>query len=219
MRLKTHRWIGLAVLLFGGLALLVGGCFGGGNDKTGNTTPVTTGHFSTTSTVGADGEQVLENEELSTFRSKDPFIQQAQGGGTTPPTSETSSSTSTTRPTTPSGSTITTIFRPTSTTRPPTSSTTPGGSSTTSPPPTSTTSTTAPHLHTLRVLSAAQVGGAAAVTLQVDSSVYKDRRIGDVVSTSWGQIKILDVNTSSGVVTLLHGSETLNLVVGQAIYE
>jgi hypothetical protein len=65
----------------------------------------------------------------------------------------------------------------------------------------------------------AQVSGAAAVTLQVDSSVYKDKRIGSVISTSWGQIKVLDVNVSSKVVTLLHGSETLNLIVGQAVYE
>jgi len=85
--------------------------------------------------------------------------------------------------------------------------------------PTSTTSTTAPHVHTLKVLGVAQVGGAAAVTVLVDSSVYKDKRIGSVISTSWGQIKILDVNVGSKVVTLLHGSETLNLVVGQAVYE
>jgi len=69
------------------------------------------------------------------------------------------------------------------------------------------------------VLGVSQAGGAAVVTLQVDSSVYKDKHIGSVVSTSWGQIKILDINSASKVVTLMHGSETLNLVVGQAVYE
>jgi hypothetical protein len=40
---------------------------------------------------------------------------------------------------------------------------------------------------------------------------------GDTVSTSFGQIKVLDINTSSQTVTLLHGSETELLSVGQTI--
>jgi hypothetical protein len=63
------------------------------------------------------------------------------------------------------------------------------------------------------------VGGAAAVTFRVDNSVYKDKRVGDVVSTSWGQVKVLDLSSSSRVATLLHGSETLVLAVGQVVYE
>ena len=63
------------------------------------------------------------------------------------------------------------------------------------------------------------VGGAAAVTLQVDNSIYKDKRVGDVMSTSWGQIKVLDLSTASKVVTLLRDNETLTLTVGQQVYE
>ena len=63
------------------------------------------------------------------------------------------------------------------------------------------------------------VGGAPAVTFQVDGSVYKDKRVGDVVSTSWGQIKVLDLSSSSKIATLLHGSETLILSVGQVVYQ
>ena len=161
-----------------------------------------------------------ENAAYSTFRSKDPFIAQGQTGETTG-TTEPGETPPTTGPSQPPVTTPTTMARPTTTTRIPTTITTGGGggSSTSTTAPTSTTSTTAPHVHTLKVLGVSQVSGAAAVTLQVDSSVYKDKRIGSVISTSWGQIKVLDVNVSSKVVTLLHGSETLNLIVGQAVYE
>lgn len=207
----------LSVFVAIALSLAAGGCFGGGGEegttvKTVKVTPSGSGSGAST-TIGVS-VAVDPNAELSTFRSKDPFIPQAL-----PPT------TSTTKPASPGGSngSTSTTARPVN----PTTVTYPGGgggggggsTSSTTTSSTSSTTTTAPHVHSLKVLAASQVGGAAAVTFQVDGSVYKDRRVGDVVSTSWGQIKVLDVNTASKVVTLLQGSETLVLGVGQLVYQ
>jgi hypothetical protein len=196
------------LLLMAGFGLLVIGCFGGGNDgdAAGNVAQVQSTSATTLASL-PEGLTPAEADELSTFKSKDPFIQQGIVVTTsTTPTSEgggggSGSSTTTYRPAT------TTTYYPGG-----------GGTTTTTKPPVTTT-TTAPHLHTLKVLSVGDVGGKGAVTFQVDSSVYKDKRIGDVVSTSWGQIKVLDISTSSKVVTLLQGSETLVLSVGQVVYE
>jgi len=196
------------VLLFlcAAVGLLVAGCsFGGGNDTPSTSTMVPTGDLS--SQAGQTEEAILLGAQaFSTFKSKDPFIQQAVASSTTS-TSEGGS----TGTTSPGGTTTTHISGTTSTTYKP-------GTTTTTKPP-ATTTTTAPHTHLLKILSVGVVGGGAAVTFQVDNSVYKDKRVGDVVSTSWGQVKVLDLSTSSKVATLLHGSETLVLTVGQVIYE
>jgi hypothetical protein len=209
MKGKSYRSIFTALLLVAGLALVLVGCFGGGDDgaTNGSGTTVRVSQSRTTTTVSPEGTEGLTSAEidaLSTFRSKDPFIPQAL----TPSTTEGTSSNTTIRPGT------------TSTTRSggSTGTTKPSGGTTTTKPTVSTT-TTAPHVHTLKILSVAAVGSSPAVTFQVDSSVYKDKRVGDVVSTSWGQIKVLDLSTSSKVATLLHGSETLVLSVGQLVYE
>lgn len=217
-----HRSLVVGVCVLLGVVALSGvGCFGGDDSEGAGQAPVTTARTPGSTTTTTIEVVVDENAAYSTFRSKDPFISQAQSGEGVPGTTQPTSGPPTTRPSQPSVTTPTTIVRPTTTTRFQTTTTRPtgGGGSTTTAPPTSTTSTTAAHVHTLKVLGVAQVNGAATVTLQVDSSVYKDRRIGSVVSTSWGQIKVLDVNVGSKVVTLLHGSETLNLIVGQAVYE
>jgi len=57
------------------------------------------------------------------------------------------------------------------------------------------------------------------VTFQVDGTVYQNKRVGDVVSSNWGQIKVLEITPSSRIVTLLHGSETLVLSQGQVVYQ
>jgi hypothetical protein len=155
---------------------------------------------------------VLDAEAFSTFNSKDPFIQQA-----VPPTSESSTTTEINGNTTTTSGSGTTTTRYTTTTRW-TTTTRPSGTTSTTKPPTTTT-TTPPHAHYLKVLSVGVVGNADAVTFQVDNSIYKDKREGDVVSSSWGQIQVLDINSTSKVVTLLHGSETRVLTVGQVVYE
>lgn len=218
LKLKPYRSILVATLLILAVGLVLAGCFGGGDKKStaGQTQPTVAAKATTSLPQGLVGAQA---EELSTFRSKDPFVPQAV------PVTTTSTTEFTPTPTTSGngGATTTTAYRPTtSTTRPgsgggATTTTQPGQTTTTVPA--STTTTTAPHLHTLKVLAVGDVGGAPAVTFKVDSGVYKDKRVGDVVSSSWGQIKVMDISTSSKVVTLLQGSETLVLAVGQVIFE
>ena len=71
----------------------------------------------------------------------------------------------------------------------------------------------------MKILSVETVGGAPAATIKVDGTVYKDCRVGDVLSTTWGQIKILDLSVTSRVVTLLHEGEVLWLEAGQVVHE
>lgn len=210
MKPKSYSSAVAAILVVLGLVSALVGC-ASGNDSATETTlrPVTTEVVSggagsnTPSTASGTG---LDADALSTFRSKDPFIQQAVTATTTvttvPPTNTTGFTTTTYRGTT------STYYRPTTTTS--------HGVTTTTVKP---TTTTVRHLHSLKILSIGTVSGSPAVTFQVDNSVYKDRRAGDVVSTSWGQVKVVDINTTSKVATLLHGSETLIMTVGQQTYE
>ena len=203
--------VGLLLVLASGLFVV--GCFGSSSGSATTTASVIGGVPTSvaTGTTLAGPASTGENAALSTFKSKDPFIQQAQ-----PVTSTT--------PTTGGGSTVTTIKGSTTTSRPSSSSTTSGGSggsttSTTGGGGSSSTSTTAAHLHTLRVLSIGQTGGSPVVTFQVDGTIYQNKHAGDVVSSNWGQIKVLEINVSSRIVTLLHGSETLVLSQGQVVYQ
>jgi hypothetical protein len=201
---RPRHSVVVALLLTVGISLLVLGCMGGGQatvttQSVGSTQALAQQTPSTqTSTTGRGNDA----EALSTFKSKDPFIQQAL------PTTTTTTSVTPTTPTTSSGGPSTTFFGTTTTFHGGTTSTT-----------AQATTTTAPHRHSIKVLSVAVVGGSAAVTLQVDNSVYKDKRVGDVMSTSWGQVKVLDLSTASKVATLLHSGETIVLAVGQQIYE
>jgi len=201
----------VVLLACGALGLAVASCAGGQGGVPSTTTRVSRASTTpATSLLPPSGGGVSFAEQLSAFRSKDPFIQQDVTSTTSAPTTGTTGQ--------PAGPTTT--YRPgtTATTRYPT--TLPhGGSTTSSTTSTSTTTTTAPHVHVLKILGVSMVGGAPAVTFKVDSSVYQDRRVGDVVSSTWGQIKVLEINTSTKVVTLLHGSETLVLAVGQQVFE
>jgi hypothetical protein len=211
---RSYRRFAAVILLVGGLCVLAIGCGVGSDGETDGQSvgPLETGSTPTVAGL-SQNPGIADAEMLSTFKSKDPFIQQNVEVSTT--TSTTSGGSG--------GVTTTTRVSPTTTYRPNITTTTryipwPPASTTTTKPP-ATTTTTAPHLHTLKILSVGDVGGAPAVTFQVDSSVYKDKRVGDVVSSSWGQIKVLDLSPTSKVATLLHGSETLVLSVGQVIYE
>ena len=209
MRHRVVTSVIVAIILALAVGCVLAGCMGGGSATTTlslitlpATTP-TSGASSVTSTTSVEAA-------LSTFKSKDPFIPQA-----IPPTTTTVTTASTTTTTTSSSSsTSTTIYSGSTTT------TTAHGSTTTTTQ--ATTTTTAPHgtnneLHSLKILSISTINGSPVVTFQVDSTVYSDVQKGDTVSTSFGQIKVLDINTSSQTVTLLHGSETELLSVGQTI--
>ena len=207
MKRTLYQSVTVYALLVLGLAVVLAACAFGGNAETPTTFPVTTQPTSTTPSLSDMGLSSPGSgaDALSTFKSKDPFIPQAL-----PPASS-----STTISPIPSSTTTlfgtSTTFRITTTTRP--------GTSTSTTRPTSTTTTTVAHLHSLKILSISTVSGVAVVTFRVDSTTYKDKRAGDVVSTTWGQVKVVDINTSSKVVTLLHGSETLILGVGQSTFE
>ena len=69
------------------------------------------------------------------------------------------------------------------------------------------------------VSSISTVTGSPAVTFRVDSQTYTNRREGDVVSTTWGEVKVLAIDVPGQVATFLHGSETVTLAVGDSIHE
>ena len=195
----------LALLVLA-LAALVAACAGSADDSTVTSFSLLTTEatLSSISPSLADGTgDVSAADAFSTFKSKDPFIQQAQ------PTT-----TMTTTTTIPTINTPTTVFNTTTSYY----YTTTSGSNT-STTAHATTTTTVAHLHTLKILSLSTVSGAAVVSFRVDSTTYQNKHVGDVVSTTWGQIAVVQISTASKVVTLLHGSETLILGVGQSTFE
>lgn len=180
---------GLVVaLLIAALALLLGGCgLFGGDDAALTDEPVVTGETLAPPADDLTGDTgAVALDELSTFQSKDPFRQQAL-----PPTTYTTGT----------GSTGTTGS---------TTSTTGSGSTTTTKPSSIKTA-----LHSLKVLSIDVVNGVPTVTFEVDDTVYEDKKVGAVVSTSWGQIEVISIDAENQVVVFLHGSELRTLGVGQ----
>lgn len=182
----------IVVLLVVAVTLFVGGCIFGGDDEVTDTTQPAV-PADVTSTSLTDDTSAVALDELSTFQSKDPFKQQAL-----PPTTTTTGGGG-------SGTTTTTGS---------------GGSTTTTTGSGGTTSTTKASgvktsLHSLKVLSIDVINGVAVVTFEVDDTVYEDKKEGDVVSTSWGQIEVVSIDAQDQTVVLLHGSETRTLAVGQ----
>ncbi len=178
----------IVVILIAALALLVGGCgLFGGDDPAQTDEPVVTGETLSPVTEDLTGDTAaVALDELSTFQSKDPFRQQAL-----PPTTATTGT----------GSTGTTGS---------TTSTTGNGSTTTTKPSGIKTA-----LHSLKVLSIDVVNGVPTVTFEVDDTVYEDKKVGAVVSTTWGQIEVVSIDAEEQVVVFLHGSELRTLGVGQ----
>ena len=71
--------------------------------------------------------------------------------------------------------------------------------------------------HSISVLSITSQNGTALVTLEVDGKTYSDKSQGAVISTSFGEIKIIAINVNAQTVTILHGDQTLTLHAGQVI--
>ena len=181
------------ILLVLALALLVGGCVAG--EETPTVTTLSTVTVTTAPTAEVTGDTgYVALDELSTFQSKDPFKQQA-----VPPTTATTSGSG-------GGGASTT-------------STTGGGSTTSTTGGGTTTTTNASGvnnaLHSLKVLSIDVMNGVPVVTFEVDDTVYEDKREGNVVTTTWGQIKVVSIDADEQTVVFLHGSETRTLTVGQ----
>jgi len=174
------------------ILLVLQGCSGGGDETTTTSASVPPQETVTTVATGSTttGSTIpVAIDELSTFQSKDPFRQQAL-----PPATGTTGT---------GGSTTTTAGGSTTTT-------TAGGSTTTTHPSDVTTP-----LHSLKVLSIDEVNGEPVVTFEVDGVIYEDKHEGDVVSTSWGQIEVLEIDAANQTVVFLHGSETRTLAVGE----
>lgn len=180
------------------LLLLLEGCSGGGGATTTTALPAQ-GTVTTVAAVGTTtGSTVpVAINELSTFQSKDPFRQQALPPTTVSTTTAAGSSTTTTAG---DGSTTTT-----------TGGSGGGGGTTTTTHPSDVTTP----LHSLKVLSIDEVNGEPVVTFEVDGVIYEDKHEGDVVSTSWGQIEVVEIDAANQTVVFLHGSETRTLAVGE----
>jgi hypothetical protein len=71
--------------------------------------------------------------------------------------------------------------------------------------------------HTISVLSVTSSNGVALATIEVDGKTYPDKKVGVVISTSWGQVKILAINVSAQTVTVMHGDQTVTLRAGQVV--
>ncbi len=207
MKLQRYRHLLAAGLVVAGFAALLAGCMGTGSAGS-TTSSLRQARVSTTAQSVADAGQqpviVAPADFYSSFQSKDPFIQQQVMTATTLQTSPTyvaPPAASTTTTTAPGGGATTTTS--TSTT------------STSSP----TTSTTSFFTHMIQVLAVGVVGDLPAVTFQVDNNVYPNQREGDSVSTSWGDMKVVGINTDAKVVTLLHDGQTLTLAEHQILFE
>jgi hypothetical protein len=208
MKLQRHRHLLAAVLLVAGSATLLAGCMGAGGTSS-SPSSLRQARVATTAQSVADASQqpvvVGPADSYSSFQSKDPFVQQQVVTATTQRQSQTPS-----RPPVVTPSTTPTTQAPGATTTSSTSTTT------TSIPTTSTTSFFA---HMIQVLAVGVVGDVPAVTFQVDNNVYPDQREGDSVSTSWGDVKVVGINTDAKVVTLLHEGQTLTLAEHQILFE
>ncbi len=206
MKLQRHRHLLAGVLLVAGSAVLLAGCMGGGGASS-TTSSLRQARVATTAQSVADASQepfvVAPADSYSSFQSKDPFVQQQVITETTQHTSSTSVSPP------PSSTTTTTSGGGTTTT----------SSTSTTSTSSSTTSTTSFFTHMLQVLAVGVVGDAPAVTFQVDNNVYEDQRIGDSVSTSWGDVTVVDIMVDSKIVALLHAGQTLTMAEHQILFE
>lgn len=71
--------------------------------------------------------------------------------------------------------------------------------------------------HSISVLSITSSNGTAMVTFEVDGKTYSDKQVGDVFSTSWGEIEVIAINVDAQTVTIVHGDQTLTLRAGQVV--
>jgi len=71
--------------------------------------------------------------------------------------------------------------------------------------------------HTIAVLSITSSNGTAMATFEVDRKTYADKKVGDVFSTSAGEIKVIAINMDAQTVTIVLGDQSLTLRAGQVI--
>ena len=61
------------------------------------------------------------------------------------------------------------------------------------------------------------LNGESSANFVVNGTTYANKVVGDVFTTSWGQIKVLGINAGAQTVTILHGDATLVLSKGQSV--
>jgi hypothetical protein len=71
--------------------------------------------------------------------------------------------------------------------------------------------------HAIKALSIETSNGVPSATLVVDGTTYAAKKVGAVVNTAWGQVKILGINAPAQTVTVLHADVQLTLHVGQSV--
>ena len=67
------------------------------------------------------------------------------------------------------------------------------------------------------MLSITSSNGAGMATFEVDGKTYADKKVGDVFSTSAGEIKVIAINVDAQTVTFVLGDQSLTLRAGQII--
>lgn len=71
--------------------------------------------------------------------------------------------------------------------------------------------------HSLALLSVNEQDGVAVATIEVDGKTYTDKKVGDVISTSWGELEVLAINVDAQTASLMHGDQTIVLHAGQVV--
>lgn len=71
--------------------------------------------------------------------------------------------------------------------------------------------------HTFEALSINTVDGVATVTIEVDGTVYSDKKVGAVVSTGAGDVKIVAINEGTQSAAVLWGDANILLYVGSSV--
>jgi hypothetical protein len=221
MKQTLHRRLLAATVLIAGSAVLLAGCMGAGGSASSTTSSLRQARVATTVASLADASQeqivVAPVDAYSSFQSKDPFVQQQVMAETTEKTTPTTLA----PPPTSSTTTSTTKSSTTTSTTPPTTTPPTTTPPTTTPPTTnpSTTSTTSFFSHMLQIIKLDDVGGTPKVTFTVDNGVYTDKVVGDSVSTSWGEVKVVKIDMDTRLVTLLHDGQTLIMRETQFLFE
>ncbi len=71
--------------------------------------------------------------------------------------------------------------------------------------------------HSIKALSIETSNGTPSATISVDGTTFAALSVGQVTTTSWGQIKVVGINAPAQTVTILHADVQITLHVGQSV--
>lgn len=81
----------------------------------------------------------------------------------------------------------------------------------------STGGSSTPSTNVIQLTQINTLNGQSSATFVVNGVTYANKVVGDVFTTSWGQIEVLGINAGAQTVTILHGDVTLILRPGQSV--